>query len=158
PWSRPRRSTRSARGSPSTRRPGPRASSSRRCPAATTWCPRCRRSCGPGRRQAYPMKTPVARIAGPGRWPLAVRAGQFGFVSCQLPIDPSNGRLVAGYDDVPPEGRRLQTGSLLVDSLEGAMAAQVWFTYERIGEILGSLGSSNDDILLVGGWLTDFRL
>src|SRR5262249_2223308 len=63
----------------------------------------------------------------------------------------------AGYDDVPPEGRSLQTGSLLVDSLEGPMAAQAWFTYERIGEILAGLGSSKEAILLVGGWLTDFR-
>jgi enamine deaminase RidA (YjgF/YER057c/UK114 family) len=43
------------------------------------------------------MSTPVARIPGPGLWPLAVKAGQFVFVSGQLPIDPGSRRLVAGY-------------------------------------------------------------
>ena len=99
----------------------------------------------------------VERIPGPGRWPLAVRAGQFLFLSGQLPIDPTTGQLVAGYDDLPPEGRWTQTGSLLVDSQEGAMAAQVWWTYDRIGSTLRQLGSSLDDVLLLTGWLGDFR-
>jgi 2-iminobutanoate/2-iminopropanoate deaminase len=99
----------------------------------------------------------INRIAGPGRWPLAVRAGQFLFLSGQVPIEPTTGRLIAGYDDIPPTGRWPATGSLLVDALEAPMAAQVSWLYDRIGTTLGRLGSSAGGILLLSGWVTDFR-
>ncbi|HLH22919.1 MAG TPA: RidA family protein [Chloroflexota bacterium] len=99
----------------------------------------------------------VGRLPGPGRWPLAVRAGQLLFLSAQLPVDPHTGRPIEGYDDLPPAGRWPQTGSLLVDALEERMAAQVWWLYDRIGAALTQLGSSPGAILLLGGWVTDFR-
>jgi 2-iminobutanoate/2-iminopropanoate deaminase len=103
------------------------------------------------------MAGDVERIPGPGRWPLAVRAGQFLFLSGQLPFEPTTGQLVAGYDDLPPEGRWPRTGSLLVDGQEGPMAAQVWWIYDRISSTLRQLGSSLEDVLLLTGWLADFR-
>jgi 2-iminobutanoate/2-iminopropanoate deaminase len=99
----------------------------------------------------------VERIAGAGPWPLAVRAGQFLFLSGQLPVESATGRLIAGYADVPAEGRWLETGSLLVDAQEGPLAAQVWWLYHEIGATLERLGSSLDDVLLLNGWLADFR-
>jgi 2-iminobutanoate/2-iminopropanoate deaminase len=103
------------------------------------------------------MSTAVERIAGPGRWPVAVRAGQFLFLSGQVPIDRVSGRLVAGYGDLPPQGRWPASGSLLVDALEEPMAAQVWWLYDRIGRTLEQLGSSAPAILLLSGWVSDFR-
>jgi enamine deaminase RidA (YjgF/YER057c/UK114 family) len=97
------------------------------------------------------------RIAGTGPWPLAVRADQFLFLSGQLPVEPATGRLIAGYSDVPPEGRWLETGSLLVDAQEAPLAAQVWWLYHEIGATLERLGSSLDNVLLLNGWVADFR-
>jgi 2-iminobutanoate/2-iminopropanoate deaminase len=99
----------------------------------------------------------VERIAGPGRWPLAVRAGQLLFLSGQVPVEPTTGRLIAGYDDLPPSGRWPASGNLLVDALEEPMAAQVWWLYDRVGATLEQLGSSAGAILLLSGWVTDFR-
>ncbi len=99
----------------------------------------------------------IERIPGPGRWPLAVRAGQFLFLSAQVPVDPASGRLVAGYDDLPPAGHWPRSGSLLVDALEEPLAAQVWWLYDRLGTALARLGSSAGAILLLSGWVTDFR-
>lgn len=99
----------------------------------------------------------VERIAGPGRWPLAVRAGQFLFLSGQVPVDEATGKLIAGYEDLPPAGRWPETGSLLVDALEEPMAAPVWWLYDRLGTTLERLGSSAGGILLLSGWVTDFR-
>jgi 2-iminobutanoate/2-iminopropanoate deaminase len=99
----------------------------------------------------------IERIAGAGRWPLAVRAGQWLFLSGQVPIDTGTGRLIAGYADLPPAGRWPATGSLLTDALEEPTAAQVWWLYDRIGSTLEQLGSSAGSILLLSGWVTDFR-
>jgi enamine deaminase RidA (YjgF/YER057c/UK114 family) len=104
------------------------------------------------------MGANVERIPGRGVWPLAVRAGQFLFLSGQLPVDPATGRMIAGYADVPAEGRWLETGSLLVDAQEERMAAQMWWLYHQIGATLERLGSSLDAVLLINGWLADFRL
>jgi enamine deaminase RidA (YjgF/YER057c/UK114 family) len=107
--------------------------------------------------EASVIEGEIERVRGPGRWPLAVRAGQFLFLSGQLPVDPDTGLTIAGYADVPREGRATQTTSLLVDGQEGPMAAQVWWVYDRIGQTLRQQGSSLDDVLLLTGWLTDFR-
>ncbi|HEY7067480.1 MAG TPA: RidA family protein [Chloroflexota bacterium] len=103
------------------------------------------------------MPDGIERIPGPGRWPLAVRAGQLLFLSGQVPVEPNTVDLITGYDELPPPGQWPRTGSLLVDALEERMAAQVWWLYDRIGASLGQLGSSAADILLLSGWVTDFR-
>jgi enamine deaminase RidA (YjgF/YER057c/UK114 family) len=103
------------------------------------------------------MAGSIERLAGPGRWPLAVRAGQLLFLSGEVPVEPATGRLIAGYEDLPPAGRWSETGNLLVDALEAPMAAQVWWCYDRIGATLEQLGSSAANILLLSGWVTDFR-
>jgi 2-iminobutanoate/2-iminopropanoate deaminase len=103
------------------------------------------------------MADEIVRVPGTGRWPLAVRAGQFLFLSGQLPVDPATGRLIADYDDLPSGGCWTRTDSLLVDGLEGPMAAQVWWTYNQIAATLQGLDSSLADVLLLTGWLADFR-
>src|SRR4051794_4435989 len=103
------------------------------------------------------MTDDIARVPGPGRWPLAVRAGQFLFLSGQLPVDPATGRPIADYDDLPSGGCWTRTDSLLVDGQEGPMAAQVWWTYNQIAAPLQGLGSSLANVLLLTGWLADFR-
>lgn len=100
----------------------------------------------------------IERLPGLGPWPLAVRAGPFLFLSGLLPRDPATGRLIAGYDDLPPAGRWPRTGSVLVDAIEGPLAAQCWWLYDQIGRVLADLGSSRAAVLRLTGWLTDFRL
>jgi 2-iminobutanoate/2-iminopropanoate deaminase len=103
------------------------------------------------------MAGDVERTPGPGRWPLAVRAGQLLFLSSRVPISSITGQLIAEYSDVGPPGRWPSAGSLLVDGIEERMGAQVWWCYDRISATLEQLGSSRDAILLLSGWVTDFR-
>jgi len=81
-----------------------------------------------------------------GGYPVAVRAGQFLFLSGQVAWDPRHG-LIRGLDDLPPEGRRLATGSAYADAVEGPVAAQSWFIYQNVRRVLTSHGSALDQML-----------
>ncbi|MDE3074760.1 MAG: RidA family protein [Chloroflexota bacterium] len=113
----------------------------------------------PSVERVWSLPAPAGRMPAPRvrEWPLAVRAGQFLFLSGLLPVKADSGEMVAGYDDIPADARWLETGSLLADALQERTAAQIWLLYERLGDTLERLGSSKAGILLLNGWLTDFR-
>ncbi len=81
-----------------------------------------------------------------GGYPVAVRAGQFLFLSGQVAWDPRRG-LIRGFQDLPPEGRRFATGHAYADAVEGPVAAQSWFIYENLRRVLEAQGSALDQML-----------
>src|SRR5579872_4582456 len=95
-------------------------------------------------------KEVVWEAPGTGRslWPVAVRAGQFIFLSGMLPVDSSTGCIVHGSID---------ERSLLTGAAAGRITNQVSFLYEHLDQVLRFLGSSKEKILLINGWLADFR-
>lgn len=82
-------------------------------------------------------------------WPAAVVADPFVFISGILPVDPESGRVLSGRDE--------SKGSSLGWAGTARISAQITFLYDRIQAILRRLGASQDDILLINGWLADFR-
>jgi enamine deaminase RidA (YjgF/YER057c/UK114 family) len=65
-----------------------------------------------------------------------------------IAVDPAAGRIVRGYEDIPPEARRLigQTGEFSTDAKEGPVLAQSWFVLDRIRATIESAGGSMSDV------------
>lgn len=89
----------------------------------------------------------------------AVRTGPYLFLAGHIPIDTARpGKpVIHGFDDVPEEGRFLQTGRSHPDSREGPIAAQTWFTYQQIRGLIESQGASLRDVVNLTVFLQDMR-
>ena len=90
-------------------------------------------------------KVPPAQIHGAS----AVRSGQFLFVSAQAGVHPATGRLVRGYADLDPKGRRLASGFMAPDSWAAQTAAQCWQTFRNVEAVLAAHGATPKDILRI---------
>jgi len=88
---------------------------------------------------------PPAQIHGAS----AVRSGQFLFVSAQAGVHPATGRLVRGYADLDPKGRRLASGFMAPDSWAAQTAAQCWQTFRNVEAVLAAHGATPKDILRI---------
>ena len=88
-----------------------------------------------------------------------VASGPFVFLAGHIPIRTTEpGKpVVAGFDDVPEEGRFLATGRSHPDSRDGPIAAQSWFVYNEIRRALESQGMTMADIVHVRAFLADLR-
>lgn len=89
----------------------------------------------------------------------AVRSGPLVFTAGHIPIRTSapGKPVVAGFDDVPPEGRFLSTGRSHPDSRDGPIAAQTWFVYSELAKLLAGAGLSMDDTVMASVFLADLR-
>lgn len=89
----------------------------------------------------------------------AVQSGPLVFTAGHIAIKTSEpGKpVVQGFDDVPPEGRALATGRSHPDSRDGPIAAQTWYVYKQLEELLarGALGLK--DVILSTVYLSDLR-
>ena len=94
-----------------------------------------------------------------GFYSQAVRCGPLVFLAGHIPIEtrkPGN-PVILGFADIPEEGRFLATGRSHPDSRQGPIAAQTWFTYERIKDNLAAQGLSMREIKHVAVMLQDIR-
>jgi len=89
----------------------------------------------------------------------AVRCGPLAFLAGHIPIqtDRPGQPVITGYADIPPEGRFLATGRSHPDSRHGPIAAQTWYTYEKVRENLAAQGMEMSDIKHVAVMLHDVR-
>ena len=89
----------------------------------------------------------------------AVSAGPYIFTSGHIPIDTTkpDSPLVRGFEDVPEEGRFLQVGRSHSDTVNGPIAAQTWFVYNTIKNILEDSKSSLDDVVSITVYLQDMN-
>ncbi len=89
----------------------------------------------------------------------AVQAGPYIFVAGHIPNDTSKpgNPVVRGYEDVPEAGRFLRVGRSHPDARDGLIAAQTWFTYEKIQRVLQAAGSGLDDVVNLTIFLQDMK-
>ena len=89
----------------------------------------------------------------------AVRCGPIVFLAGHIPIETNKpgAPVIAGFADIPEAGRFLATGRSHPDSRQGPIAAQTWFTYERIRENLAAQGLTMRDVKHVAVMLQDVR-
>ena len=78
-----------------------------------------------------------------GTTPTGCRAGEFLFLSAQVPRDLETGRVIRSLWDLPPEGtEQLATGFEHPDGREGPIKAQTWTIYTNLSRILAEQWSS----------------
>lgn len=89
-------------------------------------------------------------ISPAARYTMGRRAGPLFFLAGQIAAVPETQKIVSGYQDLPQEARDLlMTGSMGTDLREGPIAAQAWFIWNNIKQILEEQGTSLDNILFV---------
>ena len=101
----------------------------------------------------------LSRLPSASHYSQAVRSGPLVFTAGHIPIKTSaSGKpVVQGFDDVPPEGRSLATGRSHPDSRDGPIAAQTWYVYAQLRELLESAGLAFDNVVLSTVYLADVR-
>ncbi|MBX9843846.1 MAG: hypothetical protein K2Z80_18765 [Xanthobacteraceae bacterium] len=118
----------------------------------------------PGQNPLFPGRTTTRTFdnkdfPSAGFYSQAVRCGPLVFLAGHIPIEtrkPGN-PVILGFADIPEEGRFLATGRSHPDSRQGPIAAQTWFTYERIKDNLAAQGLTMKDIRHVAVMLQDIR-
>ncbi len=88
-----------------------------------------------------------------------VEAGPYLFLAGQISIDTSKAGnpLISTYEDIPKEGRFLQTGHSHPDARNGPIASQSWFAYNHIRQILKDAGCGMEDIVNVTVFLQSMK-
>jgi enamine deaminase RidA (YjgF/YER057c/UK114 family) len=87
-------------------------------------------------------------LASAAHYSQGVLAGPYIFLAGQIPIDTSKqgNPLISAYEDIPKEGRFLQTGFSHPDTRNGPIASQSWFAYNHIRLLLKEAGCGMEDI------------
>ena len=77
------------------------------------------------------------------------RAGDFIFLSGIIPVNPLNGTIVNGFQDVPESVRELlgATGEFSTDAKQGPILAQSWYVLESIRRTVESAGGQMSDVI-----------
>ena len=86
--------------------------------------------------------TPLARYSA---WR---RQGDFIFLSGVIAVDPTAGRIIRGFSDLPPGiGPTIgQTGEFSVDAKDGPILAQSWYVLDRIRATMEDAGGTMADV------------
>lgn len=76
------------------------------------------------------------------------RRGDLIFLSGVIAVDPSEGKIIKGFDDLPKGiGPTIgQTGEFSVDMKDGPILAQSWFIFDRIQSTMEEAGGSINDV------------
>ena len=92
--------------------------------------------------------TPPTQAQPLARYAAWRRAGDFVFRSGVIAVDPAAGRIVRGYDDIPPEAAQLlgRTGEFSTDIKEGPILAQSWAVLEGIRCTIEAAGGRMSDV------------
>lgn len=91
----------------------------------------------------------MTEIAKPlARYSPWVRRGDFIFLSGVIAVDPTAGRIVRGFADLPPGvGPSIgQTGEFSVDAKDGPILAQSWHVLDRIRATVEDAGGAMADV------------
>lgn len=76
------------------------------------------------------------------------RRGDFIFLSGIIAVDPAAGKVIRGYDDLPPgvADRIGRTGEFSVDAKDGPIIAQSWYVLDRIRATMEQAGGGMGDV------------
>ncbi|MDO6585730.1 RidA family protein [Salipiger sp. 1_MG-2023] len=82
------------------------------------------------------------------RYSAWTRRGDFIFLSGVIAVDPQAGKIITGFQDLPPEiGPMIgQTGEFSVDAKDGPILAQSWFVFDRIRATMEDAGGTMADV------------
>jgi enamine deaminase RidA (YjgF/YER057c/UK114 family) len=82
------------------------------------------------------------------RYSAFARRGDFIFLSGVIAVDPTAGRIIRGYDDLPGgvADRIGRTGEFSVDAKDGPIIAQSWYVLDRIRATMEQAGGSMADV------------
>jgi enamine deaminase RidA (YjgF/YER057c/UK114 family) len=82
------------------------------------------------------------------RYSAFARRGDFLFLSGVIAVDPVAGKVIGGYDDLPPgvADRIGRTGEFSVDAKDGPIIAQSWYVLDRIRATVEQAGGSMADV------------
>jgi enamine deaminase RidA (YjgF/YER057c/UK114 family) len=85
------------------------------------------------------------------------RKGDFVFLSGVIAVDPAAGKIVRGFDDIPPEARQAIgfTGEFSVDMKQGPILAQSWAVFDKIRATMKEAGGSMDDVFKLVQYFKD---
>jgi enamine deaminase RidA (YjgF/YER057c/UK114 family) len=99
------------------------------------------------------VAVPLARYA-PFR-----RAGDLVYFAGVVPADPTTGKVVTGFADLPDEVRAQlgETGEMSVDSKDGPILAQSWFVLDALRRTVGTAGGTLADVVNLTQYFTDLR-
>lgn len=86
--------------------------------------------------------TPLARYSA---W---ARRGDFIFLSGVIAVDPTAGRIIRGFADLPDGiGATIgQTDEFSVDAKDGPILAQSWYVFDRIRATMAEAGGGMADV------------
>jgi enamine deaminase RidA (YjgF/YER057c/UK114 family) len=91
----------------------------------------------------------MTNIAKPlARYSAWQRRGDFIFLSGVIAVDPTAGRIIRGFADLPEGiGQSIgQTGEFSVDAKDGPILAQSWYVLDRIRATIQDAGGSMADV------------
>ncbi|MCD2513677.1 RidA family protein [Comamonas endophytica] len=85
------------------------------------------------------------------------RAGDMVFLSGIIAVDPTAGRIVRGYADIPDEAAALigRTGEFSSDIREGPILAQSWYVLDRIRQTIEAAGGQMSDVIKLVQYFKD---
>ena len=77
-----------------------------------------------------------------------LRAGDWVLLSGVIAVDPAQGLIVRGFDDIPPDVAAAigRSGEFSSDFKEGPILAQSWFVLDRIRATVEEAGGRMDDV------------
>lgn len=76
------------------------------------------------------------------------RVGDFIYLSGIIPVNPQQGLIVGGYDDIPVAAQRLlgRSGEFSTDFKEAPILAQSWYVLESVRTTIESAGGNMSDV------------
>ncbi len=96
---------------------------------------------------------PLARYAS---WK---RVGDMVYMSGVIAVEPSSGRVLESFEDVPVAVRAQlgQTGELSVDVFQAPALVQSWVVLDRIRQLAEEAGGTMEDVFKLVQYFTDLR-
>ena len=85
------------------------------------------------------------------------RAGDLVFLSGVIAVDPTAGRIVRGYADIPDAAADQigRSGEFSVDLREGPILAQSWYVLDRIRQTVEAAGGQMSDVFKLVQYFRD---
>ena len=76
------------------------------------------------------------------------RRGDFIFLSGVVAVDPTAGKVITGFHDIPSDIAETigRTGEFSVDAKDGPIICQSWFILDRIRATMAQAGGSMSDV------------
>lgn len=103
------------------------------------------------------MSSEIARPL--ARYAAYRRAGDYVFLSGVIAVDPAAGKVIRGYQDIPPSARKRlgETGEFSVDIKEGPILAQSWYIFNTIQQTVEDAGGQLQDVFKLVQYFQDLR-